>query len=847
MASSSVLDIDPINLTPGMKQYHEAKTAHPDCLIMLRMGDFYEMFYEDAATASRELEITLTSRGKGEKKAPLAGIPFHALETYLGRLVKKGYKVAIIEQLEDPKKAKGLVKRGLIRIVTPGTVIESTILDEKENNYLAALTVSGNLFALAWCDVSTGEFSATIHAQENALLHDIVRLRPRECLVPASLLVNTELIQLLKIQSCYVNALDDFFFSGEKAERLLQQHFRCSSLNSLGLEFGAEKNSLLAGAAGALLHYIIDTQKNSASHIKTFSLRSNQQTMLLDAGTFRNLEIMQNIRDGSTRGTLLSVLDKTKSAAGSRLLKKWLREPLLEQTLLEQRLDAVEMLITEMITREEISGLICGISDIERLIARVQYGTATPRDLISLRQSLQLIPQIQQLVQKLSQKFSAISSFTSSNPSLLQQIASLPLLPQPCALLQKALIDEPPASIREGGMFNPAFHPELAELASLKADSRSFLQKIEEQEKIRTGISSLKISYTTVFGYFIEVTKKNLALVPADYIRKQTTVQGERFITEELKKIEEKILTAEEKMAELEFRLYQEILQQLAAQTQEFQEAAYKLAVLDVLCSLARTAVDFNYRRPRFVKESILHLKKSRHPVVERAEKTFISNDIQLADGEMMIITGPNMAGKSTVMRQAALIVLLAQIGSFVPAEEAVLGIVDRIFTRVGAADDISSGQSTFMVEMTETAAILHNATERSLLILDEIGRGTSTFDGVSIAWSVAEYIHHHLKAKTLFATHYHVLNSLAGQFSRIKNYNIAVKEEKGEIIFLRKLIPGGTDQSYGIHVAEAAGLPLEVITRAREIQRLLEQDDEMTRRLKAKKLENQQSLIGYS
>lgn len=837
MVSASVLDIDPINLTPGMKQYHEAKTAHPDCLIMLRMGDFYEMFYEDAVTASRELEITLTSRGKGDKKAPLAGIPFHALETYLGRLVKKGHKVAIIEQLEDPKKAKGLVKRGLTRIVTPGTVIESTILDEKENNYLVSLTIAGDLFALAWCDVSTGEFSATIHGQENALLHEIVKLRPRECLVPASLFVDSEFIQRLKMQGCYVNAIDDYFFGSGKAERLLQEHFHCPSLNSLGLEFGAERNSLIAGTAGALLHYIIDTQKNSASHIKKFSLRSNQQTMLLDASTFRNLEIMQNIRDGSARGALLSVLDKTNSAAGSRLLKKWLREPLLEQSLLEQRLDAVEKLMQEIIVREEISDLLSKLSDIERLMARVQYGTATPRDLISLRQSLQLLPPLQQLVQELAQK---------SPVALLQQIASLPLLQQSFALLQKALIDEPPASIREGGIFNPAFHPELVELSELKANSRSFLQKIEERERRKTGISSLRINYTKVFGYFIEITKKNLALVPSDYIRKQTTVQGERFITEELKIIEEKILTAEEQMAELEFQLYQDILQQLAAQMQEFQEAAQKLAILDVLCSLAKVAVDYGYHRPRFVKESILHLKKSRHPVVERVEKIFISNDIQLDKNEMMIITGPNMAGKSTVMRQVALIVLLAQIGSFVPAEEAILGIVDRIFTRVGAADDISSGQSTFMVEMAETAAILHNATERSLLILDEIGRGTSTFDGVSIAWSVAEYIHNQLKAKTLFATHYHVMNSLGEKLSRTRNYNIAVKEEKGNVIFLRKLVPGGTDQSYGIHVAEVAGLPAEVISRAREIQRLLEQDDEMVRRLKAKKLENQKSLDAF-
>lgn len=826
----SVLDVDPENLTPGMKQYHEAKSAHPDCLIMLRMGDFYEMFYEDAITASRELEITLTARGKGEKRAPLAGIPFHALEPYLGKLIKKGHKVAIIEQLEDPKKAKGLVKRGLVRIVTPGTVIESTILEEKENNYLAALTISGEQLALAWCDISTGEFSATLHTEEAALLHDIVRLRPRECLVPSSLVVNTEFIQRLRSQGCYVNTLDDYFFSSEKTTPLLQQQFQISSLQSLGLE----RTSRIVSAAGALLHYIIDTQRNSAAHIKTLTIRSNQQTMLLDASTFRNLEIVQNLRDGSLRGTLLSVIDKTNSAAGARLLKKWLREPLLNQQLIEQRQEAVEILCEEMLAREEICSILKEMSDIERLLGRVQYGIATPRDLLSLRQALQLLPKIQQLIQSLQGE-------------LLQKIMALPDLSMVTDLLQAAIRNDPPATIREGGMINPTFHPELAELAALRANSRRFLQEIEEQERIKTGISTLKIGYTNVFGYFIEVTKKNLALIPSSYIRKQTTAQGERYITEELKQVEEKILTAEERMTELEYQIYQDILRQLTLRTQEFQETAGKMALLDVLCSLAKVAVEYGYHRPHFVKENLIMMKKARHPVVERVESRFISNDLSLNEGEMMIITGPNMAGKSTIMRQVALNVLLAQIGSFVPAEEMTLGIVDRVFTRVGAADDISSGQSTFMVEMTETAAILHNATERSLLILDEIGRGTSTFDGVSIAWSVAEYIHNNIKAKTLFATHYHVMNSLANTFSRMKNYNIAVKEEKGEVVFLRKLVLGGTDQSYGIHVAKVAGLPSSVITRAAEIQQLLERDDDMMRKIKAKKLEEQKSLSSFT
>ncbi len=826
MTSSSVLDIDPENLTPGMKQYHEAKKANPDCLVMLRMGDFYEMFYEDAVTASRELEITLTSRGKGEKLAPLAGIPFHALEPYLGKLIKKGFKVAIIEQLEDPKKAKGLVKRGLVRIVTPGTVIESSILEEKENNYIVSLTALGEQFALACCDISTGEFFVTVHQQAGAILHDFIRLRPRECLVPASLLVNREIIERIKAQGCYINSLDDYLFSKSKAEKTLLQHFNLSTLHSLGLD----NQSLAVSVAGSLLQYLIDTQKNSLSHLKTISLRSNQQTMQLDGSTFRNLEMMHNIRDGSTRGTLLSVLDMTTTAMGSRLLKRWLREPLLIIPQIEKRLSAVESLTKEVIVREELRDLLKIIADLERLIGRVNYGIASPRDLLSVRNSLDVLPQLQKQVRKLSGE-------------LIAEIGTLPEIDSIRELLLRALRDDAPNTTREGGMIKPEFNPELAELTSLRMNSQVYLQQIEEKERTATGISTLKIGFTKVFGYFIEVTRKNIALVPAHYIRKQTTVNGERFITEELKVIEEKILHAEERIVELEYSLFQVLCKELTIQTAEFQEIAAKVAALDVLCSLAKVAVDYSYVRPVFVAENVLQLRNSRHPVVERMEKRFIGNDIVLNDGEMMILTGPNMAGKSTIMRQAALVVLLAQIGSFVPADEAVLGVVDRIFTRVGAADDISSGQSTFMVEMTETAAILNNATARSLIILDEIGRGTSTFDGVSIAWSVAEHIHNTIKAKTVFATHYHVMNKLAEKFQRIKNYNLAVRERGGEVLFLRKLVQGGTDESYGIHVAQIAGLPAGVVSRAREIQSVLEKDDEMMRKMKAKKLEEQMSL----
>lgn len=826
MVETSILSIPIEHLTPGMKQYLEAKRSHPDCLIMLRMGDFYEMFYEDAITAARELEITLTSRGKDEKKAPLAGVPYHALETYLGRLIKKGYKVAIIEQLEDPKKAKGLVKRGLVRIVTPGTVIESSLLNEKENNYIMSLTAHGDQYAAAFCDLSTGEFfTMQVHSLPH-LLSLVVRFNPAEGLIPESLKVNTELVEKIKSLGCFLNYLDDFFFKPEKARETICSHFNTSSLHHLGLE---EEKKLIT-VSGALLKYLHDTQKNTLSHLKHISIRSNDTIMLLDSSTIRNLELLKNIRDESSRGTLLSVLDKTVTAPGARLLKKWIKEPLLVKEFILQRLDAVESLHRNVIAREEIISILQETYDLERLISRVNYGNAHPRDLLSLAKSLQQIPLLKQ-------------KLASWSGDLLQQIANMQDSQEIAALINKSIKEDAPITIREGGIINHGFNQELDSLRDIKNNSKRYLQQLEEREKTKTGISALKIGYTNVFGYFIEVTKKNINLVPENYIRKQTTANSERYITEELKIEEEKILGAEEKINELEYNLFQEILKTIAAKTTAIQDAAQKLSVLDVLCSLAKAASENNYVRPELVEEKIVQIKNGRHPVVEQLEKSFIANDIVLNNGEMMILTGPNMAGKSTCMRQTALIVLMAQIGSFVPAEAASLGIVDRIFTRVGAYDDLSSGQSTFMVEMHETASILHNATENSLIILDEIGRGTSTFDGVSLAWSVAEYIYNHAKAKTLFATHYHVMNKLAEKFPRIKNYNIAVKEQNGEVIFLHKLIEGGTDQSYGIHVAKLAGLPLQVIERAKEIQAVLEKEDEMVRKIKAKKLDEQKSL----
>lgn len=825
--NQNILNIPSHQLTPGMKQYQDAKRAHPDCLVMLRMGDFYEMFYEDAIIASRDLEITLTARGQGEKRAPLAGVPHHALEPYLGKLVKKGHKVAIVEQLEDPKQAKGLVKRGVIRIVTPGTVIESSMLDEKENNYIIAVSSMGDKFALACCDLSTGEFGTYTIEGQPLLLSEISRLNPSECILPESLLVNQDLTEKIKSNGSFLNTLEDYYFKIEKAQQILLDHFQLQSVGS----FGLEHRPMNISVSGALLKYLIDTQKNSLTHLKKISLRNTEQNMVIDASTMRNLELTRNINDGSKRGTLLSVLDKTVTPMGSRLIKRWLKEPLLKKELIEKRLQAISGLNNQVITREEIIMLLKEVQDLERLISRVNYGNANPRDLLALRNSLRQIPVIKEKLNLLN------------SAELLKEINSMESSSEMVALIQTAIREETPITIREGGMIKPGYHPELDQLHDIRKNSRHYLQELEEKEKQKTGISTLRLSYTRVFGYFIEVTKKNLHLVPSHYIRKQTTANSERYITEELKVEEEKILGAQEKIEELEYNLFQALLKRIAGQTLPIQEAAQKLAVLDGLCSLAKAAMENNYVCPEIVDENVIQLKNSRHPVLEKIQDKFIPNDIFVNQGEMMILTGPNMSGKSTLQRQVALMVLMAQIGSFVPADKAVIGIIDRIFTRVGAQDDLSFGQSTFMVEMCETASILNQATENSLIILDEIGRGTSTFDGVSIAWSVAEHIYNKIKAKTLFSTHYHVMNKLAEKFDRIKNYNLLVRDVQGEIVFLYKLVEGGTDQSYGVHVAKLAGLPSGVVSRAQEIQEILEKDDSMMRRIKAKKLKEQLSL----
>ncbi len=838
MANKSILDVEEHNLTPGMRQYRDVKKDNQDCLIMLRMGDFYEMFYEDAVTAARELEITLTARGQGEKRAPLAGLPYHALEPYLARLIKKGYKVAIVEQLEDPKLAKGLVKRGLVRIVTPGTVIDSSMLNENENNYILALTSFNEEFALAFCDISTGEF-VTTKAENLAVLHsELVRLNPSECIIPESLKVNSELIDKIKSFGSYINSLEDYYFKFDNAKETLLQHFNLSSLDS----FGLEGQKLNVSVSGALIQYLITTQKNSLSHIKKISSLSSKNKMLLDFSTLRNLELLSNIKDNSSRGSLLSVLDKTITSMGSRLLKKWIKEPLLNKEAINKRLSAIESLNQSVIRREEIIELLKEIYDLERLISRVNYGNANPRDLLALKVSLSKIPLIKDKLEELE----SVEVSEESGSKLLKLISKMNELIDVVKLIDSAIKEDAPIVIRDGGIIKSTYNSELAELSDIRINSKKYLRELEDREKERTGIPTLKIGFTRVFGYFIEVTKKNIHLVPETYIRKQTTANSERYITEELKKEEEKILRAQEKIVELEYNLFQELIKEISKFTVEIQETARKVSVLDVLCSFAKIAMENNYIKPEFVDDKVIQLRQSRHPVVEQLESRFVANNVVLEDGEMMIITGPNMSGKSTIMRQVALICLMAQIGSFVPAEEAVIGIVDRIFTRVGAYDDLSSGQSTFMVEMNETASILNNATASSLIILDEIGRGTSTFDGVSIAWSVAEHIYNRIKARCMFSTHYHVMNKLADKFDKINNYNIAVKEDYGEIVFLHKLISGGTDQSYGVHVAKLAGLPKEVLARAEEIQLELEKDDQISRKVKGKKLKEQMGLDGF-
>jgi len=807
------------NLTPAMRQYYDAKQQHPDALIMFRMGDFYESFGGDAETISRELEITLTTRGKNidGEKMPLAGIPYHALDTYLPRLIKKGYKVAICEQLEDPKQAKGVVKRGVVRVVTPGTIIDSSMFSDSGSNYLMSVARNGNDFGISFLDISTGEFMTT-QVQDappfDKIMSEAVRMHPAECILPPELF--SGLAEKLKAQlKVVVHEHDaDAFEAGIARERLLE-HFGATTLEGMGLE----DLSAAVSSSGAALAYVLETQMRELDHIQTPRTYFDNQFMVLDAITLRNLELVKNVRDGSFESSLLKVMDHTKTPMGSRLLRKWILQPLISVRDINSRLDSVEELAKNTLLRYDLRTLLAGIRDMERLIGRIVYGNANARDLVALRTSLSVLPQVK----------TALESDIKSDllNSINEGLGDFTLLTD---LLESSIVDEPPLVIRDGGMIKQRYNAELDELKDMAAHGKEWVAKLQQQERERSGIKSLKIGYNKVFGYFIEVTRTNLSQVPEDYIRKQTTSNAERFYTPELKEKEAQILSASDRSVALEHDLFSQIVSKISKYASELQQTAQLIGQLDAIISLAEVAVNNNYVRPEINDSCNILIRDGRHPVVEHSVPGgFVPNDtgMDCESDQFLLITGPNMAGKSTYMRQTALIVIMGQMGSFVPASYTSIGIVDRIFTRVGAFDDLASGQSTFMVEMVELANILNNATPKSLVLLDEIGRGTSTFDGYSIARAVVEYIHNRgrVGVRSLFATHYHQLTNL-DSLKRVKNYHIAVKEEGHDLVFLRKIVPGATDKSYGIHVARLAGVPLKVTQRAKEILEEVESEN---------------------
>ena len=804
--------------TPMMQQYLETKKEYADCILFYRLGDFYEMFFEDAITASRELEITLTGKDCGqEERAPMCGIPYHAVEGYLNKLINKGYKVAICEQVEDPKLAKGLVKREVVRIVTPGTNMDMHALEESKNNYLMCITYMQAKIGISLADVTTGDYYVTEVDDLKKLMDEIMKYQPREIICNDAFLVSgMDIADLRGRLGITVYALEPHFFDDEAAKRCLLKHFKVNTLIGLGLE--DFPNGLIA--AGALLMYLYDTQKTSLSHISHIYPYLTSKYMLLDSSTRRNLELAETLREKQKRGSLLWVLDKTKTAMGGRTLRSMIEQPLIEKDEIEKRLDAVEELSMDSVSRDEIREYLNPIYDLERLLSRVSYKTANPRDLIAFRNSLQMMPHIKTVLNSFKKE---VLCTIRDDIDGLEDITSL---------IEAAIEEEPPVSIREGGIIKEGFDEDIDKLRNAKRDGKTWLADLENEDRERTGIKNLKIKYNKVFGYYFEVTNSYKELVPEDYIRKQTLANAERYTTPRLKELEDMILNAEDKLNTLEYDLFCKIRDAIAMEMERIQRTAKAVARLDVFASLSLVSERNNYVRPRLNEKGILDIKDGRHPVVEKMidNDMFIANDTYLDNNSHLIavITGPNMAGKSTYMRQTALIVLMAQIGCFVPAKSANIGIVDRIFTRVGASDDLASGQSTFMVEMNEVANILRNATANSLLILDEIGRGTSTFDGLSIAWAVIEHISNRklLGAKTLFATHYHELTELEGKISNVNNYCIAVKERGDDIVFLRKIIKGGADKSYGIQVAKLAGVPDMVIDRAKEIvNQLLDND----------------------
>ena len=799
-------------LSPMMQQYMRIHDEYPDCLLFFRLGDFYELFFDDAKTASRELELTLTGKDCGlDERAPMCGVPYHSVNVYLEKLIAKGYKVAICEQMEDPALAKGLVERDVIRVLTPGTVTDTAMLDETKNNYLMSIYLDDRHAGIAYADISTGEFYVTEPPLAN-IRAEIFHVLPTEIICN-----HLDKIKAMIGQSeIAVSQQSASWFQPQNATEALLQQFKMTNLTPLGLDGHRDA----VNAAGALTRYLRETQKNSLEHMNRLRFAENGKTMLLDQNTRRNLELTENIRSGGRKGTLLNLLDHTSTAMGSRLLRRWIEEPLLDTAEINERLDAVDELSHQHVINKELAETLGDIYDLERLVSKAAYRNLNARDCLAMCASLKKIPNIKSILSNASCQL------------LVKSREMLDPLTELTDLLERSIHPDAPIVITEGGIIREGYSAELDEYRTAQRDGKKWISDLEAQEREATGIRNLRIQYNKVFGYYIEVTKSFLNLVPERYIRKQTLTNAERFMTPELKEMEQKIIGAQEQSVRLELRLFNEIRDRIVGEISSVQQTCLGIKQLDALQSLAQAAVQYQYVRPTISDDGSVSILDGRHPVVEQNQRDngFIPNDtvLDLNENRMMIITGPNMAGKSTYMRQVALITLMAQIGSFVPAKEATIAVCDRIFTRVGASDDLASGQSTFMVEMSETAYILRNATENSLIILDEIGRGTSTFDGLAIAWAVVEYIcdKKHIGAKTLFATHYHELSELEGHLEGVKNYCISVKEHGEDVIFLRKIRRGGADRSFGVHVAGLAGIPHPVIVRAHEIQARLEVSD---------------------
>ena len=814
------MNIDKEKCSPMMQRYLETKEQYPDCILFYRLGDFYEMFFDDAIKVSREIEITLTGKDCGlEERAPMCGVPHHAAESYIARLIAKGYKVAICEQLEDPKTTKGIVKRGVIKIVTPGTVVESNMLEERKNNYIMAIYKTGIYFGIAVSDISTGEFYASQIKETNnfaLLLDEISRFAPSEIIINKMMADSTEELSKIKTRfpASYISNFKDEFFKDDAEITKLRFNLQDVKGNTLT---ELDDKALAICAINALTEYLTQTQMTSLDHINKITIYSISRYMSLDINARRNLEITEKMRDKSKKGTLLWVLDKTSTSMGGRLLRRWLNDPLIDITEINRRLDGVKELKDDIMLRGDVVENLKKVYDIERLAGKMAYGNGTPRDMITLKNSLSKLPDVKSVLSK------------CQSPLLKDLYENLDELQDIHELVEKSIVDDPPMVTKDGGYIKLGYNEEIDTLKKATTDGKTWLMELEAREKETTGIKSLKVGFNKVFGYYIEVTNTYKNMVPDSYIRKQTLTNGERYITEELKNLENQILGAEEKVIKLELEAFDKIRKEIASNVKRLQKSAEIISTLDVVTSFAVVAEDMNYCMPEVTDSGVIDIREGRHPVIEKMlpQGEFISNDTYLdkSDNRVSIITGPNMAGKSTYMRQVALITLMAQVGSFVPAQSAKIGVVDKIFTRVGASDDLSMGQSTFMVEMMEVATILKEATANSLVILDEIGRGTSTFDGLSIAWAVAEFIadKERCGAKTLFATHYHELIDLEEKQEGIKNYSIAVKEKGEDIIFLRKIVRGGTDESYGIHVARLAGVPKDVTTRANQILRTIE------------------------